>query len=111
MYLEHFGLRTRPFRTTPDVDAYYPATTYETALAQIRQALDEDEGIVLLEGEPGSGKTLIAHLLLEKLPENWRSAFLTNCPFFGRRDLLQAILVDLSLSYQGLTGHPMRFEP
>ncbi len=110
MYLEHFGLRTRPFRTTPDVDAYYPATTYETSLAQLRQALDEDEGIVLLEGEPGSGKTLMAHLLLEKLPDNWRSAFLTHCRFFGRGDLLQAILFDLGLPYQGLSEHEMRLE-
>lgn len=110
MYLEHFGLRTRPFRTTPDVDAYYPATTYETSLAQLLQALDEDEGIVLLEGGPGSGKTLMAHLLLERLPEKWRSAFLTHCRFFGRGDLLQAILFDLGLPYQGLTEHEMRLE-
>lgn len=108
MYLEHFGLRTRPFRTTPDVDAYYPATTYENSLSQIRQALDEDEGIVLLEGAPGSGKTLMAHLLLENLPERWRSVFLTHCRFFGLGDLLQAILFDLGLPYQGLSEHEMR---
>jgi type II secretory pathway predicted ATPase ExeA len=110
MYLEHFGLRTRPFPTTPNVDAYYPATTYEASLAQIRQALDEDEGIVLLEGEAGSGKTMMAHLLLEKLPVKWRSAFLTHCRFFGRGDLLQAILFDLGLPYQGLSEHEMRLE-
>ena len=110
MYLEHFGLRTRPFRTTPDVDAYYPATTYETSLAQLRQALHEDEGIVLLEGEAGSGKTLMAHLLFEKLPDGWRTAFLTHCRFFGRGDLLQAILFDLGLPYQGLSEHEMRLE-
>jgi type II secretory pathway predicted ATPase ExeA len=110
MYLEHFGLRTRPFPTTPNVDAYYPATTYETSLAQIRQSLEEDEGIVLLEGDAGSGKTLMAHMLLESLPDNWRSAFLTHCRFFGRGDLLQAILFDLGLPYQGLSEHEMRLE-
>ena len=110
MYLEHFGLRTRPFPTTPNVDSYYPATTYEASLAQLLQALKEDEGIVLLEGEAGSGKTLMAHLLLERLPENWRSAFLTHCRFFGRGDLLQAILFDLGMRYRGLTEHEMRLE-
>jgi len=32
MFVTHFGLRRRPFRTLPDTDGYYPATTHELAL-------------------------------------------------------------------------------
>ena len=38
MYDTRFGLRRRPFRPTPDTDAYYPATTHEAALAGLRRA-------------------------------------------------------------------------
>ncbi|MCE9531878.1 MAG: AAA family ATPase, partial [Planctomycetes bacterium] len=92
MYVGHFGLRSRPFRTSPDVDAWYPATTHESALAGIQQALGYDEGLILLYGESGTGKTLLAHRFLANLPENSRSVFLTHGSFPDRSSLLQAIL-------------------
>ena len=48
MYQSHFGLRQRPFRSTPDAGAYYPATVHETALQQLRQAIADDEPVALL---------------------------------------------------------------
>ena len=108
MHYIHFGLRTRPFRTTPDVDAYYPATTHETALAELRRALEDEEGVVLLRGAPGTGKTLLAHLLIENLPEGTRTVFLTNCHFAQRADLVQGILFDLDLPYQEMSEQELR---
>ena len=102
MYDTHFGLRRRPFRPTPDTDAYYPATTHEGALDQIRRALDDDESLVLLTGEPGTGKTLLARRLLEGLDETVRPVLLTNGHYEGPPDLLQTILFDLGLPYAGI---------
>src|SRR5215470_6661505 len=108
MDCRHFGLRAKPFRTTPDVDSYYPATTHETALAELRQALDDEEGMMLLRGEPGTGKTLLAHLLIEGMPEGTRTVFLTNCHFRQTADLLQAVLFDLGLPYQNMSEQALR---
>ena len=102
MYDSQFGLRRRPFRPTPDTDAYYPATGHEQALEHLRQAIDDEEGLILLTAEAGVGKTIVARRLLETLPEEIRPVLLTNSHFAERVDLLHAILYELGLPYLGL---------
>jgi general secretion pathway protein A len=94
-----FGLERRPFRTTPDAASYYAATGHEQALARLHQAIDDDEGLALLTGEPGTGKTLLCHRLIELLGPDVATAFLTNSHCRDRAGLLQALLYDLSLPY------------
>jgi type II secretory pathway predicted ATPase ExeA len=108
MYETHFGLRERPFRATPDSACYYPATSHEQTLARLLQALADDEGMVLLTGEPGTGKTLLCHCLLERLGPGVASAFVTNSHTGGRAGLLQAILYDLGQPYEGRGEQELR---
>jgi type II secretory pathway predicted ATPase ExeA len=108
MYESHFGLRRRPFRPTPDTEGYYPATCHERALAQLLQALADGEGLALVTGEPGTGKTLLGQCLLERLGSDITSAFLTNSHFGNRTGLLQAILYDLSLPYEARAEQELR---
>jgi type II secretory pathway predicted ATPase ExeA len=108
MYVTHFGLRQRPFPATPDALFYYPATIHEQALQRLGQALDDGEGMALLTGAPGTGKTLLCHRLIERLDETTAWAFLTNSHLTSRKELLQAILFDLSLPYDGPTEQDVR---
>jgi type II secretory pathway predicted ATPase ExeA len=108
MYEAHFGLRHRPFRPTPDGDSWYPATTHEQALARLLHGLAADDALLLLTGAPGTGKTLLCHRLLERLGSDTNSAFLTNSHVGDCTGLLQAILFELSLPYQGLRPQEMR---
>src|SRR5262249_21755119 len=108
MYETHFGLRQRPFRPTPDTAAYYPATTHERALALLLQALADGEGLALLSGAPGTGKTLLCHGLLERLGSDVTSAFVTNGRSGNRAGLLQAVLFELSRPYEGQTEAELR---
>jgi type II secretory pathway predicted ATPase ExeA len=108
MYDSHFGLRRRPFRPTPDTDAYYPATTHEAALDQLVRAFNDEEGLFLLTGNAGMGKTLLARRMLESLDEEVRTVLLTNSHFSGPAGLLLAILFDLGLPYRDLTEQRAR---
>src|SRR5262249_2830825 len=101
MYETHFDLRHRPFRTTPDPSHYYPATSHERTLTRILQGLNDQEGVILLTAESGVGKTLLGHAILERLGDNVVSAFLTNGHLRDRLALLQAILYELGLPYEG----------
>src|SRR5262245_16875602 len=104
----HLGQRRRPFPNTPDASCYYPATSHEKALARLKMGLAEGEGVLLLLGEPGTGKTLLGHCLLERLGSSLRSAWVTNRHLADRTALLQAILFDLALPYQGRSEQEMR---
>lgn len=117
MYPTHFQLRQRPFPAAPDPARYYPATTHERAIARLLGGLADGEGIMTLTGAPGTGKTLLCHCLLERLgstsPKRQQGdalsiAFLTNGRAGSRAGLLQAILYDLSLPYEGRGEQELR---
>lgn len=107
MDLAPFGLRFRPFVAGPDPTGYYPIPEHEEALAQLVMALREDEPFVSLTGDPGLGKTMLAHLVVQQL-EDPTVAFVSNPHGERVADLLQAILYDLGLPYIGRPEQEMR---
>ncbi len=108
MVFEHFGMRRRPFPATPDVGCYYAASGHEVALARLVDGLKDGEGVLLVTGVPGVGKTLLCHCLLERLGSEVNAGLLTNCHIRDRAGLLQAILFDLSLPYEGRSEQELR---
>ncbi len=108
IYPTHFQLRQRPFPATPDPARYYPATSHERAIARLLGGLADGEGVLTLTGAPGTGKTLLCHCLLERLGPGKNIAFLTNGRAGSRAGLLQAILYDLSLPYEGRGEQELR---
>jgi type II secretory pathway predicted ATPase ExeA len=108
IYPRHFQLRQRPFPATPDPARYYPATSHERAIARLLGGLTDGEGVMTLTGPPGTGKTLLCHCLLERLGTGRNIAFLTNGRAGCRAGLLQAILYDLSLPYEGRGEQELR---
>ncbi len=101
MYQTHFGLRQKPFRFLPDCSRYYPSTIHESSLAALQQGIADEEGLLLLSGEPGLGKTLLCHCLLQRLGDSARYAFLTNTHLPDRLALLQAVSFELGLPHEG----------
>ncbi len=108
MDLTRFGLQRRPFPPTPDTASYYPASSHEEVLSCLTQAFQNEEGMALLVGDVGTGKTLLCHCLLERLCPDAATVFLTNMHISSRKDLLQAILYDLSLPYEKTSEQELR---
>lgn len=63
-YLEHFGLETSPFSTTPDPRFAFATREHKQALAKVAYYTEERRGIFLLMGEIGTGKTTISQLAI-----------------------------------------------
>ena len=108
MDLAHFGLTRRPFRPTPDTDAYYKAPTHEAALAALRHAYEARDGLALVDGEPGTGKTIIVRKFLDGLDPAVAPVFLPSPRFLRPTDLYQAILFDHGTDYRGLSEQELR---
>jgi general secretion pathway protein A len=108
MDLTRYQLRMRPFPTTPDVQFYYPAASHESGLNSLACAIDDQAGLMLLHGEPGTGKTLLAHMFLQRLGPQFNTALITNCRFGSAADLHRAVLFDLGQPYQKLGEEELR---
>ena len=63
-YLEHFGLAAKPFATTPDPQFAYATREHQLAVAKIQYVVEERQGIFLLQGVIGAGKTTVAQFML-----------------------------------------------
>jgi type II secretory pathway predicted ATPase ExeA len=108
MDLAHFGLTRRPFRPTPDTDAYFPAPAHEAALTALGRAYEARDGWALVDGEPGTGKTIVVRKFLDGLEPAVAPVFLPSSRFLRPADLYQAILFDHGAEYHGLSEQELR---
>jgi len=77
MYLEHFGLKKKPFSKTPDPAFLYESRRHAEALARLSWAVEERE-VAVLTGEVGAGKTTLSRALVDAFAERCRFAMVVN---------------------------------
>jgi type II secretory pathway predicted ATPase ExeA len=104
----HFGLDRQPFRPAVDPSAYFPAASHEAARTALAEAFGRRDPIVLIDGADGVGKTIVARKWLEDLVPDVPRAVVPNSRAAHPIELLQAILFDLALPYQGLSEQETR---
>ena len=96
LYLDHFGLNKPPFQITPDLGFFFAGGRRGDILSALLHVAHHEEGIITLVAEVGSGKTLLARLMLSKLAADVCTIYLAN-PSFSRDEILGAIARDLGL--------------
>lgn len=101
LYLDHFGLSKPPFQITPDPDFFFSGGRRGDILSALLHVAAHDEGIITLVAEVGSGKTLLARLMISRLGPEICAVYLAN-PCFSRDEIIVAIARDLGLT--GLDG-------
>jgi len=76
MYLNFYGLKEPPFKTTPDPKFLYQTPSHREALAQLQYGVHERKGFIALTGEVGTGKTTLLQALRRRLDDNTAVAFI-----------------------------------
>jgi len=100
MYLSFYGLREKPFNTTPDPRFLYPTPGHQEALAQLLYGVEERKGFIVLTAEVGTGKTTLLQTLMQRLTADTKVAFVFNStlPFEG---ILEYVLEDFGITTTG----------
>src|SRR6516162_1986559 len=100
MYEQFFnflGLREDPFHVSPNPRFYYSTPAHEAALAELLFGIETRQGLLVLTGEAGTGKTNLLNQILEWLHRLGRSSayiFHTHLEPIG---LLRFILSDFGV--------------
>jgi type II secretory pathway predicted ATPase ExeA len=95
MYEEFYGLREKPFNKTPDPRFLYESRKHAEALARLQHAVEEQD-IILLTGDIGSGKTTLSRALIDSLDESYRPLLIIN-PRLSPSQLLRTLALRLGM--------------
>jgi type II secretory pathway predicted ATPase ExeA len=68
MYNDFFGFSEAPFNITPNPRFFYRTQSGDEVLQVVRYGIESRKGLLVVVGEPGSGKTLFLRCLIRDLP-------------------------------------------
>jgi general secretion pathway protein A len=95
-YEEFYGFVQSPFTLAPDPRFLYLSQSHDAALQQVMQAIARKDGIVVLTGDVGTGKTTLCRTVLERLDMKCFTSLLAN-PFLSVEEMLCEILLDFGV--------------
>jgi type II secretory pathway predicted ATPase ExeA len=110
MYENFFGLQRRPFSATPDASCFVPLEAHQGVLDALAVSCERGQGIGVLTGEAGLGKSLVGLRLAFELQPMFATAFLGHSAYATRRALLQAILYELNQPFDRKAEQELRLE-
>ncbi len=108
MYDAYFGFSDRPFAPVPRVDQYFPGTTIENARQTLSRCVERGEGVAMVVGPSGTGKTLLCQVLQRQFAGDFPVAVLSSGRLSTRRALLQSILYELGQPYRDMEEGELR---
>jgi type II secretory pathway predicted ATPase ExeA len=87
---------------------YHPAAGIEAAVVGTERAIRRAEGVALVVGPPGTGKSLLLALVAERVRDDFDVALLSGARICTRRALWQAILAEIGEPYRGIDEAELR---
>jgi len=93
-YEAFLGLVERPFSLTPDPKYYFRSRSHSRAFDALSAGLDRRDGLLLLTGDLGVGKTTLCRTLMVSRERKMRAALVGNA-LLSPEDLLRLLLQDL----------------
>ena len=103
-YEPHFGLIEKPFSLNADARFVYESAAYAATRDRLVSGIRRREGLNVLTGEIGTGKTTLCRDVIQELGRKTYSSIVPD-PFASREDLLKMLLIDFGvLSIQDLTA-------
>ena len=96
-YEPFFGLKDKPFSLASDPAFFYDSASHRAAFDAIGAGIRRREGLIVLSGEIGTGKTTLCRTVLSRLDRKTFSTFVPD-PFVTREDLLKTLLIGFGVA-------------
>jgi len=98
-YCEHFGLQRVPFNDSVNPEFFYRTETHEMAFVRMMMCANQHKALGLVWGRSGTGKTLLAQMLLSGLSETeFIPIVILANPGMSKTALLGCILDELDIA-------------
>src|SRR5260370_4509151 len=91
-----YGLHEKPFSLSTDPKFLYHSTAHDHTAQELLSSVGRRDGIVVITGPPGIGKTALCRSVLEELDRHTLTSLLVD-PFLSVEDLLQTLLIDFGV--------------
>jgi len=102
MYLEHFGLKAKPFGLNPDPAYLFLSSQHSLAYHMLEYGLLSQAGITVISGEVGAGKTtLLRHLLNQHNEDDLVVGLLADTEKDTAKKLMSWIAMAFDLEHTG----------
>jgi general secretion pathway protein A len=95
-YEPYYGLREKPFSLSTDPRFLYRSPEHTRTFEDLFLAIRRREGLIVLTGDIGTGKTTLCRAVLEELDRKTFTTFVPD-PFITREDLLKRLLLDFGV--------------
>ncbi len=99
---------SRPFMAALRTQFYHPATVIDAALGAIERGIRRAEGVALVVGPPGTGKSLLLLKVCENVRDDFDVALLSGARICTRRALWQSVLAAIGEPYRGIGEAELR---
>jgi len=96
-YEDFYGFDEKPFSLSTDPRFFFHSTPHDAVSQQLLTSVRKREGLVVLTGEFGSGKTTLCRTVIEELDRRTLTSLVTD-PFVSGEALLKTILVDFGVA-------------
>ena len=96
MYLQYYGLRDYPFRLAPDPAFLFRTESALEVFANLQYGLESGQGIVVITGHAGTGKTTVLRWAFQSLHSSALAAYIFN-PLLSTQDFFELLAVGLKL--------------
>src|SRR3989338_3366958 len=95
-YEAYYGFREQPFALTTDPRFLFPSEWRRRAYASLLTGLRRREGLLVLVGETGTGKTTLCRAVIDALGRRTFSALILD-PYMSDAEVLRVLIRDFHL--------------
>jgi general secretion pathway protein A len=98
-YLQHYSLLDKPYSISPNPRFLYISPTHRLALEKTKWSVSDKEGLIIIFGRVGMGKSILARELAMQLKEmpDVNYVFIANPDFPTPNQLLRAIMQEFGV--------------